>query len=75
MPKPGRWKYAVAVLVICVLVAGLLYRFAGPNIAQLIRLAQLQRLTVVPLTALPGNVISPTFSPDGSQIAFAWAGE
>src|SRR5262245_251070 len=24
---------------------------------------------------LPGNVASPTFSPDGSQIAFAWNGE
>ena len=36
---------------------------------------QLQQLTVVPLTALPGNVASPTFSPDGSQIAFAWDGE
>jgi Tol biopolymer transport system component len=38
-------------------------------------LRQLQQLTVVPLTALPGNVASPTFSPDGSQIAFAWDGE
>jgi Tol biopolymer transport system component len=24
---------------------------------------------------MPGNVGSPTFSPDGSQIAFAWDGE
>ena len=30
---------------------------------------------MVPLTALPGNVASPTFSPDGSQVAFAWDGE
>jgi Tol biopolymer transport system component/DNA-binding winged helix-turn-helix (wHTH) protein len=30
---------------------------------------------VLPLTSLPGQVISPTFSPDGSQIAFAWNGE
>lgn len=30
---------------------------------------------MVPLTALPGNVASPTFSPDGSQIGFAWDGE
>ncbi len=27
---------------------------------------------VVPLTSLPGKEIAPTFSPDGSQIAFAW---
>ena len=74
-PKPRRWKYAVAVLVALALLAGLLYRLASPNIAQLIRLRQLQQLTVVPLTALPGNVALPTFSPDGSQIAFAWDGE
>jgi Tol biopolymer transport system component/DNA-binding winged helix-turn-helix (wHTH) protein len=27
---------------------------------------------VVPLTSLPGREIAPTFSPDGSQVAFAW---
>ncbi|MBE0656085.1 MAG: serine/threonine-protein kinase [Bryobacteraceae bacterium] len=32
-------------------------------------------LAVVPLTAYPGNEISPTFSPDGSQVAFSWDGE
>jgi Tol biopolymer transport system component/DNA-binding winged helix-turn-helix (wHTH) protein len=30
---------------------------------------------VVPLTSLPGQEIAPTFSPDGSQIAFAWNGD
>jgi Tol biopolymer transport system component len=29
----------------------------------------------VPLTALPANVWAPSFSPDGSQIAFAWHDE
>jgi Tol biopolymer transport system component/DNA-binding winged helix-turn-helix (wHTH) protein len=29
----------------------------------------------IPLTTLPGSEISPTFSPDGSQIAFGWDGE
>jgi Tol biopolymer transport system component/DNA-binding winged helix-turn-helix (wHTH) protein len=28
-----------------------------------------------PLTTLPGSEISPTFSPDGSQVAFGWDGE
>jgi len=74
-PKPCRWKYCVAILVGCGLLGGLLYPFAAPRIARLIRLYQLQQLTVVPLTALPGSVASPTFSPDGSQIAFAWDGE
>jgi Tol biopolymer transport system component/DNA-binding winged helix-turn-helix (wHTH) protein len=27
---------------------------------------------VVPFTSLPGQEIAPTFSPDGSEIAFAW---
>ena len=33
------------------------------------------QLKVVPLTALPGQEISPSFSPDGSQVAFGWDGE
>src|SRR3974390_932633 len=70
-----RWEYAVGILVVCGLLGGLLYLFAAPKVAQLVRLRQLQQLTVVPLTALPGNVASPTFSPDGIQIAFAWDGE
>lgn len=30
---------------------------------------------VVPFTSLPGQEVAPTFSPDGSQIAFAWNGD
>ena len=30
------------------------------------------RRPVLPFTSLPGRAIAPTFSPDGSQIAFAW---
>jgi Tol biopolymer transport system component/DNA-binding winged helix-turn-helix (wHTH) protein len=30
---------------------------------------------IVPFTSLPGQEVTPTFSPDGSQIAFAWNGD
>src|SRR5579862_2716955 len=45
-----------------------------PN-ARHFRHPQAQLLEAVPLTALPGQEISPSFSPDGSQVAFGWNGE
>lgn len=32
-------------------------------------------LAAVPLTSFPGQEVSPSFSPDGNQVAFAWDGE
>jgi len=37
--------------------------------------AQPQPLEAVPPTTLPAQEISPSFSPDGSQVAFGWDGE
>ena len=34
-----------------------------------------KEVTVIPLTAHPGDERDPTFSPDGSQVAFAWGPE
>ena len=33
------------------------------------------QLTAVPLTSYPGSESYPSFSPDGSQVAFSWNGE
>jgi Tol biopolymer transport system component/DNA-binding winged helix-turn-helix (wHTH) protein len=76
-PPRGRrkWRLALAILAFITLVVGLLYPWLQPLVERQIRVAQLQRLTVAPLTSLPGNVMSPTFSPDGNEIAFAWDGE
>jgi Tol biopolymer transport system component/DNA-binding winged helix-turn-helix (wHTH) protein len=74
-PKPPWWKRkATIAAAACVVIAGSLYPWIKPNIERLLRLHQLQQLTVVPLTTLPGNAWSPTFSPDGSQVAFIWDG-
>jgi hypothetical protein len=34
-----------------------------------------ENIQPVPLTAYPGDVLFPAFSPDGSQIVFAWSGD
>ena len=74
-PEPPWWKRKTTIAVAgFVVVAGSLYPWIRPRIERLLRLYQIQQLTVVPLTALPGNAWSPTFSPDGSQVAFVWDG-
>jgi WD40 repeat protein len=67
------WKVGIAAgSVILLTVFGLLF----PTIAQrFLRQSQPKLLEAVPLTALPGQEISPSFSPDGSQVAFGWNGE
>jgi hypothetical protein len=68
-----RRKAPVAITA-CVVTAGLLNLWVAPQIERMRSLNELRKLTVVPLTALPGGrVWSPTFSPDGNQIAFVWS--
>ena len=64
------WKTAVwiAAGAACLLVALLIYRKIGPQ-------PDAPAITPVPFTAYPGFEDCPTFSPDGSQIAFAWNGD
>jgi DNA-binding winged helix-turn-helix (wHTH) protein len=54
---------AAGVLLLLGIASWWLWRRREPNTAQ---------LTPVPLTAAPGWEQNPSFSPDGSQIAFAW---
>jgi Tol biopolymer transport system component len=68
--KPDRrlgWALVTAAaLVIATLGAWLVRSRHGVPEAQLV---------AVPLTSYPGNEAWPSFSPDGTQVAFAWDGE
>jgi Tol biopolymer transport system component/DNA-binding winged helix-turn-helix (wHTH) protein len=75
-PEPPRppWlkRKATIAMAACVVVAVLLLPWVWSRVERIWRLNELRQLTVVPLTTLPGMVWSPTFSPDGNQIAFVW---
>jgi len=57
---------AVAMAVVAVAVVGWLFRGTGRKLAA---------PEVVPLTSYAGSEKSPSFSPDGNQVAFSWDGE
>ena len=61
------WPFLVAGLVI---VIGCLWAYIEDR-----RVRSSSPLTVVPFTTFPGQEVAPTFSRDGSQIAFAWSPE
>jgi DNA-binding winged helix-turn-helix (wHTH) protein len=72
------WKTGIAVgSVILLIASGLLFSPIARHslISLFTRQSQPQPLEAVPLTALPGQEISPSFSPDGSQVAFGWDAE
>jgi len=72
-PKPPWWRRKSTISVaVCIAMAGAFYPLIAPPIERLRRQRELQQLKAVPLTSLPGTVTSPTFSPDGSQVAFIW---
>jgi Tol biopolymer transport system component/predicted Ser/Thr protein kinase len=69
-PKPRRrltWALSVAAALVIALVGVWLVRSKRetPEVP----------LVAVPLTSYPGNESWPSFSPDGTQVAFAWDGE
>lgn len=69
LPAFLRDKRAVVVLiaaVVLVALAAIVYVINRRNEGSL------ASLRAVPFTTLPGEEVAPSFSPDGSQIAFAW---
>ena len=71
---PNWLKIAVGSVVLLI-ASGLLFSPARHWLRLFTHQSQPQPLEAVPLTALPGQEISPSFSPDGSQVAFGWDGE
>jgi Tol biopolymer transport system component/DNA-binding winged helix-turn-helix (wHTH) protein len=64
--KSGIWVSVFAVIVLG-LAATFFYLRQTPKKPTPVR--------VVPLTSYPGRQITPTFAPDGKQVAFSWDGE
>jgi serine/threonine protein kinase len=69
MVQSGRrsWVWAAAAIAVVVLVATWLFRGTAKEPAS--------APEVVPLTSYAGSERSPSFSPDGNQVAFSWNGE
>ena len=64
------WALGIAAGAVVLTIAGLAVRNFLPTAE-----APPEPLQAVPLTSYPGLEGPPTFSPDGNQVAFAWAGE
>jgi serine/threonine protein kinase/Tol biopolymer transport system component len=71
--SPGKHSYgkiAAVVTLLVLLAGGAAWWRSTKNVPEPAR-----EVTVVPLTAHPGDERDPSFSPDGSQVAFAWGPE
>ncbi len=70
VPAARRWWriYAPAAVLLILAVAAALYYYRSESKKEM-------PLTVIPLTTYPGFQSAPSFSPDGSQVAFSWNGE
>jgi serine/threonine protein kinase/Tol biopolymer transport system component len=71
VPRP-LWKTLAPVAAVILIVAGALWWHFSKSTNDT---APAGDVRVVPLTANPGDERDPSFSPDGSQVAFAWGPE
>lgn len=74
-PSPaakGRWMAAAVGLLLLISVGTWLFVRIRDRQSPDAGSATQQNFNVVPLTTLPGQEVSPSFSPDGSQVVFAW---
>ena len=69
------WWPIAAVAALAVVVVGVLYWSVSRPQASQSGERPVSPLVPVPLTSYPGREAEPTFSPDGSQVAFSWDGE
>jgi len=71
--RPAMWRRAATGLALVAVVAAVVvFRYASRPDAPVPREI---RLEAVPFTSYTGREAEPTFSPDGSQVAFTWDGE
>jgi Tol biopolymer transport system component/DNA-binding winged helix-turn-helix (wHTH) protein len=64
------WRWGVGLLAV-----GLLFMTAiGSYVLRPRSQMQPEKLTILPFTTFPGFEIAPSFSPDGNQMVFCWAG-
>jgi Tol biopolymer transport system component len=68
-PRRSPWVWAGALAAAAVLVGGAVWFRSGTSAPP----AAAPR--TVPLTSFSGRETSPSFSPDGNQVAFTWSGE
>jgi serine/threonine protein kinase len=71
-PPKRRQPVALGLVVLAAAAAGALLWYASRPAAPE---PPAVPLVMVPLTSYPGSEKEPTFSPDGSQVAFSWDGE
>ena len=62
-----RWRWVIGLIAASVVVAAALAFVRHSS-----RMSDLPPMTIVPFTSYPGLETAPSFSPDGSRVAFSW---